>query len=129
MPDMCQLVLPRIFTTQLYPSIIQYHTHSILCLLRLLYSYKNLLWRYVYPQFTLSSAIHGKFDKNGRTLRLRHTRGRLELTIPPCIQSSYLLAGNTPTERLVMRQQAHQQAGGNVKTASRFLIAHALCLH
>ena len=35
-------------------------------------------------------AIHGEFSKNGRTLELRQTRGRLELTVPPYIESSYL---------------------------------------
>ena len=41
-------------------------------------------------QFTPPSVLHGKFNKNGRTLRLRRTRGRLELTVPPYIESSYL---------------------------------------
>ena len=89
------------------------------------YLYKNLLWRYVYPQFMLPSAIHGKFDKNGRTLRLRQTRGRLELAIPPCIESSYLLASDTPTKRLATWQQAR----GGAKTASRFLTTHTSRLH
>ena len=52
-------------------------------------------------------------------------RGRLELTIPPCIESSYLLASDTPTKRLTAMQR---QVCGGVKTASRFLTAHTLCL-
>ena len=47
----------------------------------------NLLQRY---QFMPPSAIHGKFNKNGRTLRLQRTRGRLEHIAPPYIESSYL---------------------------------------
>ena len=47
-------------------------------------------------------------------------RGRLELIVPPYIQSSYLLASDTPTEQLAMWRQARQRAGGNVKTASDF---------
>ena len=56
----------------------------------------NLLRRYIYLQFTHPSAIHGKFNKNGRTLQLWWMRGRLEITIPPWLESSYLLASNTP---------------------------------
>ena len=41
-------------------------------------------------------------NKNGRTLWLRQTRGRLELTVPLYIESSYLLASYTPA-----RWQAH----------------------
>ena len=43
-----------------------------------------------------------------QSLQLRQTRGRLELTVPPYIhmESSYLLASDTPTERLAMRWQA-----------------------
>ena len=40
-----------------------------------------------------------------RTLLLRQTRGRLELTVPPYIECSYLLASDTPTRRLAMWQQ------------------------
>ena len=43
---------------------------------------------------------------HGRTLRLRRTRGRLELTVPPYIECSYLLASDTPTKRLATRRQA-----------------------
>ena len=48
--------------------------------------------RYIYLQCTPPSAIHGKFNKNRRILRLQQTREGLELTVPPCIESSYLLA-------------------------------------
>ena len=65
----------------------------------------NLLRRYIYLQFTLPLAIHGKFN-NGRTLQLRRMRGRLELTVPPYIKSSYLLASITPTKRLATWWQA-----------------------
>ena len=45
--------------------------------------------------------IHGKFNNTKlRTEELRQMRGRLELTVPPCIESSYLLASDTPTKRL-----------------------------
>ena len=67
----------------------------------------NLLRRYIYLQFMFLSTIHRKFNKNGRTLRLRRTRGRLELTVPPNMESSYLLASDTLTERLATRQQDH----------------------
>ena len=40
------------------------------------------------------SPIHGKYNK-GRTLRLQPTRARLEPTVPPYIESKYLLASNT----------------------------------
>ena len=51
-----------------------------------------------------TSAIHGKFNKNERRiLRLRQMR-RLELTVRPYIESSYLLASDTP-----MWRQAHSQ--------------------
>ena len=43
---------------------------------------------------------------HGRTLQLRQTRGRLELSVPPYIERSYLLASDTPTKRLATRQQA-----------------------
>ena len=43
---------------------------------------------------------------HGRTLRLRRTRGRLELTVPPYIECSYLLASDTPTKPLATRRQA-----------------------
>ena len=47
----------------------------------------NLLRRYIYLQFTPPSAIHGKVNKNERTLRLGRTRGRLELIVTPsCIE-------------------------------------------
>ena len=84
-----------------------------------------LLRRYIYLQFTPPSAIHEKFNKNERTLRLRWMRGRLELTVPPCIESSYLLASDIPTKWLATRQQSR----GCAKTASRFLTAHTLRLH
>ena len=42
----------------------------------------------------------------GRTLRLQQTRGRLKLTVPPYIESSYLLASNSPAKWLATRQQA-----------------------
>ena len=51
----------------------------------------NLLQRYIYLQVSPPSAIHGKFYKNGRSLRLRWTRGMLELTIPPYIISQLVL--------------------------------------
>ena len=70
------------------------------------YNLHKLLRWYIYLQFTFPSAIHGKFNKNRRTLRLQRTRGRLELTVPPHIDSSYLLASDTPTKRLVMQRQA-----------------------
>ena len=90
-------------------NISEYRTHSTLCPLRLkapLTICINLLSRYIYLQFMPPLAIHGKFNKNERTLWLRWTRGRLELTVPPYIESSYLLASNTPTKRLAMWQQA-----------------------
>ena len=43
---------------------------------------------------------------HGRTLRLRRTRGRLELTVPPYIECSYLLASDKPTKPLATRRQA-----------------------
>ena len=43
---------------------------------------------------------------NGRTLRLQRMRGRLELTVPPYIECSYLLTSDTPTKRLATRRQA-----------------------
>ena len=61
---------------------------------------------YLSPIYAPPSAIHGKFDKNGRTLQLRQTRGRLELTVPPCIESSYLLGSDTPTKQLTTWRQA-----------------------
>ena len=63
--------------------------------------YIDLLQRHIYLQFTLPSAIHRKFNKNGRTLHLQRTRERLELTIPPYIESSYLLASGTPTKQAI----------------------------
>ena len=50
-------------------------------------------------------AIHKK-KKNGRTLQLQQMRGRLELTVPPYIESSYLLTSDTPTKQLAMLQHA-----------------------
>ena len=58
--------------------------------------------RYIYFQFTPPSAIH---KKNGRTLWLQQTRGRLVLTIPPYMESSYLLASDTLTKWLATPQQ------------------------
>ena len=63
----------------------------------------NLLWRYIYLQFTPPLAIHGKSNKNGKTLQLRRMRGRLELTVPTYTESSYLLASDTTTNRLATR--------------------------
>ena len=85
----------------------------------------DLLQRYIYLQFMPSSAIHGKFNERGRTLRLWQTRGRLELTVPPYIQSSYLLASNTPNKRLATWWQARSYIAG-AKTAS---CLHTLQLH
>ena len=87
-----------------------YHTHLTLRPLRLyppLTIGINLLQRYIYRQFTLPLAIHGKFDKSGRTLRLQQTRGRLEFTVPHYIKSSYLLASDTLTKQLATRRQVH----------------------
>ena len=64
-------------------------------------------------------------NKNGRTLRLRWMRRRLERTVPPYTKSSYLLAGDILTKWLGMWRQAH---GGIAKIASFFLTAHTLCL-
>ena len=69
----------------------------------------NLLWRYIYLQFTPPSTVHGKFIQDGRTLLLRRTRGRLELTVPPYEESSYLLASDTSTKQLATRRQACSQ--------------------
>ena len=52
----------------------------------------NSLRRYIYLQFKPPPPDHG------RTLRLRRTRGRSELTVPPYIECSYLLASDTPTK-------------------------------
>ena len=57
----------------------------------------NLMQTYIYLQFTPPSAIHGNFNSKGGTLRLRRTREMLELTVPPYVESSYLLASDTPT--------------------------------
>ena len=43
------------------------------------------------------------YNKNGRTLQLRGMRGKLELTVPLYIESSYLLASNTPMKRLAVQ--------------------------
>ena len=69
----------------------------------------NLVRRYICPQFMPPSAIHGKFTNNRRTLWLRWTIGRLELTVPTCIGSSYLhavLASDTPTKWFAKQWQA-----------------------
>ena len=52
--------------------------------------------------YTKNLIIH---NNNGSTLWLQRTRGRLELTVLLCIQSSYLLANDTPTKRLAARRQ------------------------
>ena len=41
-----------------------------------------------------------------RSLRLSRMRGRLEVTVQPYVESSYLLASDTPTKRLTSKQQA-----------------------
>ena len=66
---------------------------------------KNLLQRYIYIHFMPPLTIHN-YHKNGRSLPLQQLRGRLELTLPPYVESSYLLASDTPTKRLAVRQQA-----------------------
>ena len=61
-------------------------------------------------------------NKSGKTLWLRRKRERLELTVPLYIESSYLYQQSDCLRgRLV--------AGGGVKAASHFLIAHSLHLH
>ena len=61
-----------------------------------------------------------------RPLQLRQTRERLELTIPPYIrmESSYLPASDTPTERLAMRWQALCVQWGSTNTTgtSMFMV-------
>ena len=61
---------------------------------------KKLLWKYIYLQF-MPPWPHMEYliihNKNGRILRLRWMRGRLGLTVTPYIESSYLLASDTPT--------------------------------
>ena len=61
-------------------------------------------------------------NKNRRTLQLSRTRGRLELTIPPYIESRYLLANDALTKRLASKRQVHSWC----ESASHFLTTHTL---
>ena len=61
--------------------------------------YCNLLWRYIYLQFKPP-------PNHERTPRLRRMRGTLEITIPPYVECSYLLASDTPTKWLATQWQA-----------------------
>ena len=61
---------------------------------------------------------------HGKTLRLRRTRRRLELTVPPYIECSYLLANDTPTKRLAMQQQARIASWWWCENCIAFLTAH-----
>ena len=63
-----------------------------------------------------------KIYKNNWILWLRRMRVRLELTIQPCIESSYLLASDTPTKWLATQRQAHGGACENC-------IAFSDCTH
>ena len=84
-----------------------YRTHSTLHPLPIISPpyYLHKFAVQVYPSPIYGPLGHGK-SNNGRTLRLRRARGRLKLTVPPYIESSYLLASDTLTKRLAMGWQA-----------------------
>ena len=85
----------------------------------------NSLRRYIYLQFKRPPPPPP--PNHGRTLRLRRTTGRLELTVLPYIECSYLLASDTPTKRLATRRQVHKNLTACLLSAHTFT-AYRKCL-